>query len=133
MRLPVLVLCATLFVPVAGAYSAPPAPSSAPVHTRSGLTPEEHFLYMKEQRGPDWRKLSMAQRCDRIQKIRREKRDMKPAELRSLKQRLDAEWNKLPAAEKQRIEQHIARHRERRAEGKPRDHERRCALPQPAD
>jgi hypothetical protein len=132
MRLSILALCAALTVPAAAALSAPPPVPAA--HLRGGLTPEERFLYMKQVRGPDWRKLPIAQRCERAKKLRQERRAMSPAQKQKLKQQLDAEWSKLPAAEKQRIEQRIAKHEAKKAEGKgPRNHGRRCAEPDPAD
>jgi hypothetical protein len=127
MRLSILVICAALTIPVAGAYSAPPAPSAPAAHMRGGLTPEERFVYMKQMHGADWHKLSVAQRCERARQIRHERKSMSAADLQKLRLRLDAEWNKLPAAQKQRIEQRIAAHRARRAEGKPHPHARRCA------
>jgi hypothetical protein len=132
MRLSILALCAALTVPAAAALSAPPPVPAA--HLRGGLTPEERFLYMKQVRGPDWRKLPITQRCERAKKLRQERRAMSPAQKQKLKQQLDAEWSKLPAAEKQRIEQRIAKHEAKKAEGKgPRNHGRRCAEPDPAD
>jgi hypothetical protein len=105
-------------------------------HLRGGLTPEEHILYMKQMHGPNWRKLPLAQRCERIKQLKQERRSMSPAARQQLKRQLDAEWAKLPAAEKQRIEQRIAKHQERRAEGKgqPRAaHGRRCDDIDPAN
>jgi hypothetical protein len=137
MRLTIVALSAALSIPFAAAYSAPSSPSAlsaAAGHMRHGLTPEEHFLYMKQLRGADWRKLPIAQRCERAKKLRQERRAMSPAQKQNLKQQLDAQWSKLPAAEKQRIEQRIARHEAKKAEGKgPHNHGRRCAEPDPAD
>jgi hypothetical protein len=82
---------------------------------------------MKDMRGADWHKLSESQRCKRAQQIRHEKRGMTPAALHQLKQKLDTEWNALPAAEKQRIEQRIAKRQARREEGKRGQHPGRCA------
>jgi len=136
MRLSILALCAALTIPAAAALSAPPpTPAAMPsAHLRGGLTPEERFLYMKQLRGPDWRKLPIAQRCERVKKFRQERRSMSPASKQKLKQQLDAEWSKLPAAEKQRIEQRIIRHEAKKAKGKGhRNHGRRCAELDPAD
>lgn len=135
MRLSVAALCVALLIPAAVANSAPPAPAIHAAHLRGGLTPEERFLYKRQMHGPEWRKLSVAQRCERAKKLRQERRSMNAAQLQNLKQRLDAEWNRLPAAEKRRIEQRIARQQARKAEGKPRTraHGRRCADIDPAD
>jgi hypothetical protein len=136
MRLSIIGLCAALSIPFAAAYSAPSsttAPLAAAGHMRQGLTPEEHFLYKKQLRGPGSRKLSIAQRCERARTLRQQRRAMTPAQRQKLKQQLDAEWSRLPAAEKQRIEQRIAKHQERHAEGKPRVHAKRCADVNPAE
>ena len=93
---------------------------------RNGLTPEERFLYIQEQRGLKWHDLTTAQRCERMRQIRRERRDISPADRQKLKQRLDAEWKALPAAQQQRIEQRLAARKARRAENKGR-RESRCA------
>ena len=97
---------------------------------RRELTPQERALYVKQQHGAHWRSLSLQQRCSRMQQMRREWRHMSPAALQKLKQQLDAAWKTLPAAEKHRIEQRIARHQARKAEGHHKtrgQHERRCA------
>lgn len=134
MRLSIAALCAALLVPAAVAYSAPPAPAVHAAHLRGGLSPEERFLYKRQIHGPEWRKLSVAQRCERAKKLRQERRSMSAAQLQNLKQRLDAEWNRLPAAEKRRIEQRIAKHQARKAEGKPHRRSRqRCADIDPTD
>ncbi|MFL5236177.1 MAG: hypothetical protein ACJ8EL_00955 [Rhizomicrobium sp.] len=133
MRLTSGAMFIALLFPTAIAYSAPPAPSAPPAHMRGGLTPEERFVYMKQMHGPDWRKLSIAQRCERAQQIRHERKSMSAADRQKLRLKLDAEWNKLPAAEKQRIEQRIAAHRARREEGKPHAHGRRCTGVNPED
>jgi len=127
MRLAPVAMFIVLLFPAAVGHSATPAPSTPPAHMRGGLTPEERFVYMKQMHGADWHKLSIAQRCERARQIRHERKSMSAADLQKLKLKLDAEWNKLPAAEKQRIEQRIAKHQERRAEGTPHPHARRCA------
>jgi hypothetical protein len=71
------------------------------------LTPEEHLMYVQEQRGPDWRQLDQRQRCERQQQMQRVWGSMNPADLQSLRQRLDARWNALPAAQQARFEQRI--------------------------
>ncbi|MBV9571624.1 MAG: hypothetical protein JO056_10335 [Alphaproteobacteria bacterium] len=133
MRLSIAVLCAALLAPVATAYSGPPPTRAAQAHFRGGLTPEERYLYRKQIHGADWRKLSLAQRCERAKMLRQQRRSMSAADLRNLKQRLDAQWNRLPAAEKRRIEQRLARHQEHKAAARSRSRGHRCANIDPAD
>lgn len=94
--------------------------------TRGGLTPEEHFLYMQEQRGLNWRDLNWTQRCQRLHEMRRERQSMTPAAMQKLKQRLDAEWRAMPAAEQQRIEQRMAARRARVAQNAGARNRPRC-------
>jgi len=85
------------------------------------LTPEEHLMYVQEERGHDWRALNPQQRCERQQQMQRVWASMSPADLQNLRQQLDARWNALPTAQKQRLEQRIqqriANRQERRAVG----------------
>jgi hypothetical protein len=114
-------ICAALLLPIALAHAVPT--------TMAGvrLTPEEHFLYMRQQHGPAWRALNLAQRCERKSELRQAEQAMTPAGFAQLKQKLDAEWNGMPAAAKQRIEQRIVAHRTRRTEGLRRQGQPRCA------
>src|SRR4051794_17019678 len=98
MRLSILALCAALTMPAIAATPTPSAPPAA-ARMRHGLTPEEHFLYMRHLHGDNWRKLSVAQRCERAKSLRQQRRNMSAADRARLKQQLDAEWAKLPAAE----------------------------------
>ena len=126
MKIAATALMLAFIVPAAYGYS-------APLRGGGRLTPEERFLYNKEQHGADWRRLSTSQRCERVQKLWQERRTMTAADWARLKQRMDAEWNSLSAAEKKRIEQRIATHEARKAEGRARPHRRRCANIDSAD
>jgi Skp family chaperone for outer membrane proteins len=121
MKLSAFPICAILFT-LSGAASALPAAS-----THSGFTPEERFLYMRQQHGAQWRDLSVNERCERKQQMRQERLQMTPAAFQQLKQKLDAEWQSLPAADKQRIERRIADSEERREQGQNQPHPRHCA------
>jgi hypothetical protein len=109
VKLTSLAICAAMLVPNAVAQAVPAAPA------RGGLTPEERVLYVQEQHGLKWRDLSSAQRCERIRAMRQAREAMTPADRQKLRQRMDAEWKALPAAEQQRIERRIAARRERTA------------------
>jgi len=97
--------------------------------TGRGLTPEEHFMYVQEQRGANWRALTPQQRCERQQRMQRVWASLSPADLQSLRQQLDARWNALPTAQKtrfeQRIQQRIASRQARRMTA-PAPGQRRC-------
>ena len=114
-------LCAAMFLLGVSAYPASGA------GMRRTLTPEERIMYMQDQRGPNWRDLSLQQRCERHWQMRRAWASMNPAGLQKLKQQLDARWNALPAAEKQRLEQRIADRSAGRQQTGPRTHQGRCA------
>jgi hypothetical protein len=120
MRLSTLV-CTTLILFCTAAGAAP-----APL-MHGGLTPEEHFLYMRQQHGLQWRDLSLNERCERKQQMRQERLQMTPAAFHALKQKLDAEWQSMPATEKQRIEQRIAYRQQHHGQGQNRPHQRACA------
>jgi hypothetical protein len=101
------------------------AAGAAPVPVmHGGFTPEEHFLYMRQQHGLQWRDLSLNERCQRKREMRQQRQQMTPAAFNTLKQKLDAEWQSLPAAEKQRIEQRIANRHE---QGQNRPRQGACA------
>jgi hypothetical protein len=121
MRLTRFATCAALTLVYGAAYAVPA------VMARGGLTPEERFLYMREQRGLNWRDLSQAQRCERMFELRRARGAMTAADATKLKQRMDVEWKALPAAEQRRVEQQIAARHARRAENPRRQGLPRCA------
>jgi hypothetical protein len=75
--------------------------------TPQALTPEEHMMYVLEQRGHDWRGLSPQQRCERQREMQRVWASMSPTDLQNLRQQLDARWNALPDLQKQHLEQRI--------------------------
>jgi predicted Fe-S protein YdhL (DUF1289 family) len=101
--------------------------SSGGAAIRREMTAEEHVLYAQQVHGTNWRSLSLAQRCARMQQVHARWRSMTPTAKDQLRQQLDARWNTMPAAEKQRIEQRIAFRRTQRADGAGRMGEPRCA------
>ncbi len=126
--LPVVFFALALSTAMAGAG---PVAGSPPIGQHSSprgmLTPQERMLYRQQQRGPNWRSLSPAQRCEQKRQMKRQLASLSPAAMQSLKAQLDAQWNRLPAAQKQRIEQKIANHRTKRTQGPRERHARRCA------
>jgi|GraSoiStandDraft_5_1057265.scaffolds.fasta_scaffold201772_2 predicted Fe-S protein YdhL (DUF1289 family) len=98
---------------------------------RRTLTPEEHLMYVQEQRGLHWRTLSPQQRCERQLQMHQVWASMSPADLQNLRQQLDARWNALPDSQKQHLEQRIqqrfANRSARRMGGSGRAGQRRCA------
>jgi hypothetical protein len=95
-------------------------PSSHPHAGLRMLTPEERMVYREQQRNPGWRSLTPAQRCEQKKQMRRQLASMSPVAMQKLKAQLDARWNALPAARKQRIEQRIANHQMKRNSAEPR-------------
>lgn len=120
MKLAPLAICAALLVSVAAGDAA------AAGGFRGSLTPEERFLYVQEARGLNWRDLNGTQRCERMREVRRARAAMRPADVAKLKQRLDAEWQAMPAAEQQRIEQRLAARRARMAQNTGARNRPRC-------
>jgi cell division protein FtsL len=121
VRLVKLAICAALLLPIGAVHAVPAAVAGG------RLTQEERFLYMRQQHGLEWRNLTLAQRCERKREMRRAHQAMTPAAFAQLKQKLDAEWNAMSAADKQRIEQRIAARRTRRTENPRARNEPRCA------
>ncbi|HSC19950.1 MAG TPA: hypothetical protein VLC74_13675 [Rhizomicrobium sp.] len=113
-------ICAATVLVSAAGYSAAGS-------LRHELTPEERLIYMQQVRGRDWAAMNLQQRCARRQQMRAQFASMSPADLQKLKQELDSRWQKMPTAERQRIEQRIADRRAHPAERSGRAHRSPCA------
>jgi hypothetical protein len=101
MKYPISVICLAVFIAATSGYAGLSLPMP------HALTPEEHMMYVLEQRGHDWRALSPQQRCERQRQMQRDWAAMSPADLQNLRQQLDARWNALPDLQKQHLEQRI--------------------------
>ena len=127
MRLKSLLLTAMILLPLSSVQAVLQASPGASM--RHGLTPEERALFREQKHGANWRSLSEAQRCQRMQDFHRQWANMSSADLQNLKKQLDAEWNSLPSARKQQIEQRISARQTRREQPRtqPRVGGHRCA------
>jgi Spy/CpxP family protein refolding chaperone len=101
MKSSMFTICLVALVTAGSAYTAFGGPMGR------ALTPEEHLMYVQQERGPHWRALTPQQRCEQHQQMQRVWASMSPADLQNLKQQLDARWNALPTMQKQRLEQRI--------------------------